>query len=78
MGTLLQNVDFYGPSGDRAYSVYKSDGHKIRIGEGFPVEIGNEASSPMQVTEPPGLLANPKTLFSAPKIAWQPRVGELA
>lgn len=27
----------------------QSDGHRIRIGEGFPIEIGNEASSPLQV-----------------------------
>jgi len=41
-------VDFYGPAGDKAYASFK-EGGKIRIGEGFPMEIGNEPSSPLQV-----------------------------
>lgn len=41
-------VDFYGPAGDKAYATMAS-GTTIRIGEGFPVEIGNEQSSPLQV-----------------------------
>eukprot|EP00286_Rhodomonas_abbreviata_P004827 CAMPEP_0181318032 /NCGR_PEP_ID=MMETSP1101-20121128/16788_1 /TAXON_ID=46948 /ORGANISM="Rhodomonas abbreviata, Strain Caron Lab Isolate" /LENGTH=160 /DNA_ID=CAMNT_0023425471 /DNA_START=69 /DNA_END=551 /DNA_ORIENTATION=+ len=44
----VASVDFYGPAGDKAYATFK-DGGRIRIGEGFPIEIGNEPSSPLQV-----------------------------
>ncbi|EKX49236.1 hypothetical protein GUITHDRAFT_151480 [Guillardia theta CCMP2712] len=44
----ITRVDFYGPNGDKAYAVLSS-GQSIRIGEGFPIEVGNEQSSPLQV-----------------------------
>lgn len=44
----VASVDFYGPAGDECYSTYK-DGRKVRVYEGFPVEVGNEYSSPMLV-----------------------------
>jgi len=44
----VTRVDFYGPAGDKAYATLAS-GTYIRIGEGFPMEVGNEQSSPLQV-----------------------------
>lgn len=53
----VTRVDFYGSAGNKAYATYKS-GTYIRIGEGFPVEVGNEQSSPLQVVK----LLNEKTV----------------
>ena len=49
----VTRVDFFGPNGDKAYATYKVPqgdlGTYIRVGEGFPIEVGNEQSSPLQV-----------------------------
>lgn len=41
-------VEFLPPAGDEAYATM-ADGARIRVGEGWPMEIGNSWSSPMWV-----------------------------